>query len=301
MRALKRIPVLPSLLTLGNAFFGFLAMAKVADALVASASDPTGKAFVAKMEVAAILIFAAMLCDALDGKVARLTRQTSDFGAQLDSLADVITFGAAPAFLAKILIDMHALPHGQLLTPHPKIYYLVAALYVLCAVMRLARFNVETESADESAHREFVGLPSPAAAGIVASLVAFWCTKGVLDLPLSSLFLTQDAYPFVVKAMPWVVAAAGLLMVSRFPYPHLLNQVFRGGKSFLFLWTVVFLLILTALEWQMVFVATTFVYALTGPLIWLFRLVTGRGKPGSRPPDEEPESFEVPDAGVYRG
>ena len=106
------------------------------------------------------------------------------------------------------------------------------------------------------------------------------------DLPCSA-HRIQDAYPFVVKAMPWVVAPAGLLMVSRFPYPHLLNQVFRGGKSFLFLWTVVFLLILTALEWQMVFVATTFVYALTGPLIWLFRLVTGRGKPGSRPPDEE--------------
>jgi CDP-diacylglycerol--serine O-phosphatidyltransferase len=301
MRALKRIPVLPSLLTLGNAFCGFLSIAKVADALLA----PTPEAFVAKMEVAAILIFAAMLCDALDGKVARLTRQTTDFGAQLDSLADAITFGVAPAFLAKILIDFHAPPRGALLVPHPKIYYLVAALYMLCAVMRLARFNVETESHDETAHREFVGLPSPAAAGLVASLVAFWCTKGVPELPLSSLFLTQDAYTVVIKAMPWVVAAAGLLMVSRFPYPHLLNYVFRGGKSFLFLWTVVFLLILTALEWQMVFVASCFGYALTGPLIWLYRLVSGRGRGGSgrrAGEQEESEGFDVVrETEVFRG
>src|SRR5262249_40608794 len=99
LRNLRRVPVLPSLVTLGNLFFGFLAMAKVADAVMLSASGQTQPMFndevVAKLEAGTILIFVAMIFDALDGTVARLTKQTTKFGAQLDSLADVVTFGVA--------------------------------------------------------------------------------------------------------------------------------------------------------------------------------------------------------------
>jgi CDP-diacylglycerol--serine O-phosphatidyltransferase len=260
-------------------------MAGVADAVFghhgpnppASWSDPAITASVLKiLEVGALLVFVAMIFDSLDGKVARLTRQTSDFGAQLDSLADAITFGVAPAVLAKALIDFHAAPKGDLLPRHPRLYYLASALYVLCAVMRLARFNVETESHDEEAHREFVGLPSPAAAGLVASLVCFFCAKNTSDVVVSQHLLTPEIYDHIIRFMPWTVALAGLLMVSRLPYPHFANWLFRGGKSFLFLWTAVFILVLAALEWQLVLLSVSVGYASTGPLLWLSRLLTGK-------------------------
>jgi CDP-diacylglycerol--serine O-phosphatidyltransferase len=298
VRALKRIPILPSLVTLGNAFCGFLAIAKVADAVARSLVDgrlQVNEAFTATLGEAALLVFLAMVFDGLDGKVARLTKQTSDFGGQLDSLADAITFGVAPAFLAKVLIDFHAEPSaGALLPRHPRIYYLAAALYALCAIMRLARFNVETPSHEEKAHDEFVGLPSPAAAAVVASLITFWSTHNASDQVISRYFLSAQFYDGMVQAMPWVVAVCGLLMVSRFPYPHLVNWLFRGGKSFLFLWSVVVLLILAALEWPLVLMTVSVTYLALGPLLWLVRLF--RPRPSDRPP-EHPEFAPPPRRG----
>ena len=300
VRALKRIPILPSLVTLGNAFCGFLAIAKVADAVARSLVDgrlQVNAAFTATLEEAAFLVFLAMVFDGLDGKVARLTKQTSDFGGQLDSLADAVTFGVAPAFLAKVLIDFHAEPYPNALLPqHPRLYYLAAALYALCAIMRLARFNVETQSHDEKAHDEFVGLPSPAAASVVAALLLFWCTRNSSDQVISRYFLSARFYDGMVQAMPWVVAACGLLMVSRFPYPHLVNWLFRGGKSFLFLWSVVVLLILAALEWPLVLMTVALGYMALGPLLWVVRLFRPR-RDDQLPPlagGRERGSFELP-------
>ena len=99
--------MLPSLVTLGNLFFGFLAIAKVADALRTAGPGTAFAEVVGLFEAAAILIFVAMICDALDGQVARMTGQATPFGAQLDSIADMVTFGVAPAFLGKVLIDWH--------------------------------------------------------------------------------------------------------------------------------------------------------------------------------------------------
>src|SRR5258708_2642983 len=108
-RDLKNVPVLPSLVTLGNVFFGFLAIAKVADALrLAKQGAPFAGEVVGLFETAAILVFIAMVFDALDGRIARMTGQATPFGAQLDSMADMVTFGVAPAFLGKVLIDWHA-------------------------------------------------------------------------------------------------------------------------------------------------------------------------------------------------
>jgi len=158
---LKSVPVLPSLITLGNLFFGFLAMAKVTDAVRGGGVLDEG--VLPTFEIAALFIFLAMVFDALDGRIARMTNQTTAFGAQLDSLADLLTFGVAPAFIAKALINLYEGPPTDLLPPHPKLYYFCAAVYVLCAAMRLARFNVES-TPDEKDHREFQGLPTPGAA-----------------------------------------------------------------------------------------------------------------------------------------
>ncbi len=289
-RALKTVPILPSLVTLGNVFFGFLAVAKAADAVWLSAhSDPSlgmGPEVIQKLEAAALLIFVAMVFDALDGTVARLTRQTSSFGAQLDSIADMVTFGVAPAFLAKVLIDFHVPPVANVLQLPPKAIYVAAVIYVLCATLRLARFNVETPGAKSEDHEEFSGLPSPAAAAVVASLTVLFC---VLKAPrgeeaqwFSSLLHGMDLEIWLVRALPLLLVALGLLMVSRIPYPHLVVSILRGRHSFPFLATLVVAVGLAALEWQFALFAAIVVYVFSGVLLGAYRLLT-RGK-ASGPP-----------------
>ena len=109
--------MLPSMVTLANLFLGFLAMAKVADALRLTTPGSSFADVLPYFEVAAVLVFVAMVCDALDGRVARMTGQTSSFGAQLDSLADMVTFGLVPAFIAKVLVDWHAQDDANTLLP----------------------------------------------------------------------------------------------------------------------------------------------------------------------------------------
>ncbi len=276
-RDLKKVPVLPSLITLGNLFFGFLAMAKVADAVMLSARGQQHPEFSSDvqhvLEVASILVFVAMVFDALDGTVARLTRQTTKFGAQLDSLADVVTFGVAPAFLAKVLIEFHHRPPIQLLPFHPKIYYVAAAVYVLCAALRLARFNVESAGPSPEDHKEFKGLPSPAAAAIVCSLVAFKCAPPDPS-ELSHWLLPDGARDAIVQALPLVLVFVGLLMVSRLPYPHVMYQLVRKRHSFPYLLGLVGIVGFAALEWQFALLLLTQVYLLTGIGLGFWRLVT---------------------------
>ena len=162
----RLIAVLPTMLTLGNAACGFGAITFAAklgptDLTVAAggglfASNPS--------MVAALLVFLGMLFDMLDGSAARLTKQTSEMGAQLDSLCDAVTFGVAPAFLMLQFVTRE-LTDVSGLSFHPRLLWTIAALYTVCAILRLARFNVETE--EEDSHEEFSGLPSPAAAGAV--------------------------------------------------------------------------------------------------------------------------------------
>ena len=148
----RGIFLLPSLLTTGNLFCGFLAL------VLASQQRYTE---------AAISIFVGMLMDMLDGKVARMTKTTSQFGVELDSLADVVSFGVAPAF---VLYSMALAPLGRAA-------WLGAFLFVICGALRLARFNVYAGVTDK---RYFVGLPIPAAAGVVASMVLL---LGTDDIP----------------------------------------------------------------------------------------------------------------------
>lgn len=268
--------MLPSLVTLGNLFLGFLAMAYVADALSLAEPGASFASAVRLFEIAAVLVFVAMVFDALDGRIARMTGQTTPFGAQLDSMADMVTFGTAPAFIGKVLIDWHAQADANhLLPPHPKLYYAAAAIYVCCAALRLARFNVETGPQEED-HREFRGLPSPAAAAVVCSLVALFCTRDDSGDWLGRALITREHLNWIVIAMPIVLAMLGLLMVSRVPYPHAIHALMKGRHSFPFLAGLVVLIGMAAVAWQLALAAVTIGYVVWGLLLGGYRLARGR-------------------------
>lgn len=232
--------LLPNLLTLGNAICGFGAIVFIAGA--ASDWSPEEGLLIAfadgKLQIACWLIFAAMIFDALDGSVARMTRQTSNLGAQLDSLCDAVTFAVAPAFLVWKLIAL--LPHSVIHIPQ-KVAWVLAVLYLACGILRLARFNIET-APDEKKHDGFHGLPTPAAAAVIASLTL---------LAVDILVEGGEAYVWATQAfflaIPIIAFFLGILMVSRVPYPHTVNRFLRGRRSFSQLVQVVFFLAVLAL------------------------------------------------------
>lgn len=215
---MKKIALIPTLFTLGNGVCGFASLTFAAKAAV----DPPGLNYLA---TAGWLILAAMLFDVLDGHMARFAKSTSDFGGQLDSLCDVISFGVAPGVLIlHISSDFH-----------PRVLWVIAVLYVLCVLLRLARFNCENTH-ELNGHLTFAGLPSPAAGGTIA---AFAIMLNALSGSPESVGLIPplvDAVtPFleVFKVVvPLLATAMALLMVSRIPYPHVFNQMVGGHHSF---------------------------------------------------------------------
>lgn len=212
MRRQKLFSVLPTLLTLGNAASGFGAITFAAK--VGFEDLGSGHLFVASM-----LILLAMVFDALDGSAARWTKQTTDFGAQLDSLCDAISFGVAPAFLMLQFSAQH-----RSIPVVGRVLWVIAALYMVCAVLRLARFNVETE--EDDSHAFFSGLPSPAAAATVASFPV-----AVRGLDFFGPEMAAWILYIATIVLPFVTLAVALLMVSRVRYPHVFNQLFRGKRS----------------------------------------------------------------------
>jgi CDP-diacylglycerol---serine O-phosphatidyltransferase len=233
----RTIIALPNLLTLANAFCGLLAIAKGIDALEFSKTDAA--LFYAKMEAACWLIFLGMVFDALDGKVARFTGGSSDFGAQLDSFSDALTFGVAPALLAKMLIEHEGPLRGY--AGHPRLHFLAAAAFALMAILRLVRFNLETEP-DEEAHRHFKGLPSPAAAGAVVSTILLYLvtcrpeleTEAGTPTPVGTALALFPQIPISVPGwfLPGVAVllpVLGFLMVSRVRYVHAVSYLTRRG------------------------------------------------------------------------
>ncbi|MGH7224661.1 MAG: CDP-diacylglycerol--serine O-phosphatidyltransferase, partial [Gemmataceae bacterium] len=208
------------------------------------------------------LILAAMVFDVLDGYAARLSKTASDFGGQLDSLCDAISFGAAPAFLLlRLAMDWSDNLVGQAVA-------LIAALYMVCAVLRLARFNLEN-APDPAAHKRFKGLPSPAAAGCVVSLAIFRATPGMV--PAETLTKLVNVWA------PLGTLIVALLMVSRVPYPHITKQILRGRRSFSVVVQVVLALFLIALMPSLALFLIFWSYALSGLLRrLLFRLLRGK-------------------------
>lgn len=225
--ALKRprmIAVLPTMLTLGNAACGF-------GAITFAARVGPEQANGNHLLIASLLIFLGMLFDALDGSAARLTQQTSEIGAQLDSLCDAITFGVAPAFLMLQFVRYEHVGSGleSSFAFHPRFLWTIALLYALCTILRLARFNVESD--EDDSHDHFSGLPSPAAAATVAAfpigMPELMRIAGVTESPRLATWLLPGSKVVLVI----VTLAVAILMVSRVQYPHLFNLWVRGRRS----------------------------------------------------------------------
>ncbi len=254
--------VLPNVVTLGNAVCGFAALVKVTQG---------------NYTAAAWLVLLAMVFDALDGTVARWTHYTSNLGGQLDSLSDMVSFGVAPAVLVAVMAataGAHPL--------YPKVAWCFAVLYALGTALRLARFNLQ-EDPGESSHTSFMGLPSPAAAGTVASLVLLSDYLVSPGNPVSRRVpeeLAESAAHALLLVMPVLALLLGGLMVSRrIRYTHVVSRWVRarfarsadGRKAPRLLRLASFLVILALVGLVFMFrelaLAVAFcVYTLTGPI-----------------------------------
>jgi len=242
---LKYISVLPSFITILNAIAGFAAITIASRGFQGGVIkfELPGLSFT-NFGLAGLMIFLGMIADMLDGRVARMSNSTSSFGGQLDSLCDVVSFGIAPAFLAfqYLTYELEHLVRPPLIVEGLlfRLVWLSCVIYLSCAVIRLARFNVENEE-DESSHMKFAGLPSPAAAGAVICLIVF--IQDLYVFPGPEIAIYGVAQSIVVCILPIIVIASGLLMISRVSYPHLINQYLRGKRP------------LTHLVWALVAIA----------------------------------------------
>ncbi len=287
---MKPVAMLPNLLTLANSACGLLAISKGVDAL--AYADESPESFYLKMEAACGLIFLGMVFDALDGKVARLTKSFSDFGAQLDSLADLLTFGVAPAILAKVLIEHEGPLVGY--QGSPRLHFIAAACFALMAILRLARFNLETEHEAE-AHKEFCGMPSPGAAGAVTSTLLLYLMFREPNLEVAAGTPTPVGHVMGwLKEMDWTpilswvpvylvfaLPAFGLLMISRVRYTHATSLLTRDRSTFLMLVAVVFVAMGLYVA-PIPFVFVTFNgFALFGVVRWGLAALRSRSKNNS--------------------
>jgi CDP-diacylglycerol---serine O-phosphatidyltransferase len=263
----RSVYFLPSLATLGNAVCGFGAMYVAAMAATALHSDmgplvyrdPLAKWLgIHPFAAAAYLIFLAMIFDALDGRLARFTRHTTDFGGQLDSLADVVSFGAAPAFIA---LQVFKLQGPEVWLPVSRLVWAIGAIYFSCAALRLARFNVSNEHGEQH-HYSFLGLPSPGAGGAVAAFILMQ-----QDLRSNRFDNLSD---LCIWLLPMIVLGTGLLMVSGIRYPHLVNRYLRGKRSLARLLLVLGLILLLVVWHQYTLGLGAVAYALWGPVSWAY-------------------------------
>jgi CDP-diacylglycerol--serine O-phosphatidyltransferase len=239
--ALRRrgIYLLPNLFTTAALFFGFYAIVQAMNS---------------QYEQAAIAVFIAMVLDGLDGRVARLTRTQSEFGAEYDSLADMVSFGAAPALIMYVWA----------LQPLGRLGWIAAFVYCVGAALRLARFNTNIEVVDK---RFFQGLPSPAAAALVAGFV--WIVD---DFQIERLNWLRWA--------AWAVTLfAGITMVTNVPFYSFKDINFRRSVPFWAILVIVLALILVSANPPMVLFGLFVAYSLSGYVFWIWSLRKPRPAP----------------------
>jgi CDP-diacylglycerol--serine O-phosphatidyltransferase len=258
---LKYITILPSLFTILNGVFGFTAIifaGKGSGMLSAQSKIPFFTfGSTTYFAMSGYMILVAMVADMLDGRIARKVQSTSSFGGQLDSLCDIISFGVAPAFLMLNVLEYEFASIGLADESFlQRFTWLTAATYISCAAIRLARFNVENEE-DESAHMSFMGLPTPAAAGVIVSLI---------------IFHQETLATFaIICILPFLAIGISILMVSRIRYPHILNQYLRGKKPFTYLIRLLLLLafiVITSIQAALVLIFCGF--AASSFVRWLY-------------------------------
>ena len=205
-----KIYFLPNLFTAGNLFCGFLALTKIVEA------DPNSDNFIHVIHTALFLILLACIFDLFDGRVARMGGNESPFGREFDSLADIVSFGAAPAFL------VHRIVLAGVFADRPQLGWFIASVYLICGAFRLARFNCLAAMNSNASSKEFLGFPIPAAAGLVASLTLFL-------LWIEEKGFSQSKLRF---ALPVILLFLSAMMVSEVKYPSFKSLDFRAKRSF---------------------------------------------------------------------
>jgi CDP-diacylglycerol--serine O-phosphatidyltransferase len=204
-----KIYFLPNLLTAGNLFCGFVALTKIVEA------DPMSDAYYGQIKLALAFILLACIFDLFDGRVARWGGAESPFGREFDSLADLISFGAAPAFL------VHRIVLRDVFLQHPEFGWFIASIYLICGAFRLARFNVLSMQPGGSG-KEFIGFPIPSAAALVASLTLFIMWVEEKDFTVGYL---RYVLPVLMLFLSW-------MMVSQVRYPSFKSLNLRATRTF---------------------------------------------------------------------
>jgi CDP-diacylglycerol--serine O-phosphatidyltransferase len=207
----------------------------------------------ARYEAAAIAMFVAMILDGMDGRIARMTNTQSDFGVQYDSLSDLVSFGLAPA-LVMYQWSLYGLG---------KLGWLAAFIYAAATALRLARFNTQAATDDK---QFFQGLPSPAAAALIAGFIWLGDANDLYD-GTNLLWLT---FPLTI--------AAGILMVSNVRYHSFKQFDLKGRVPFIYILVLVLILVLIALRPSVVLFVLAFFYALSGPVMTLLLVRRHRAK-----------------------
>ncbi|MFG5778315.1 CDP-diacylglycerol--serine O-phosphatidyltransferase [Comamonas sp. J-3] len=251
----KGIYVLPNSFTLAALFGGFYAIVMAMNG---------------RFEAAAVGVFCAMVLDSLDGRVARMTHTQSAFGEQMDSLSDMVSFGAAPALIA----------YEWALRPLGRWGWIAAFVYCSCAALRLARFNVNTGVVDK---RYFQGMPSPAAAALVAGFI--WLTSALLvshrDVPIfGEVIALFGGHPASRDDLSWIMFAitlfAGLTMVTNIPYYSFKGAGMAKSVPFISLVVVVLVLALVSIEPATMLFLIFVVYSISGYVIYAWRRAKGQ-------------------------
>ncbi len=205
-----KIYFLPNLLTAGNLFCGFVALTKIVEADMASAD------FFFQIKWGLGFILLACIFDLFDGRVARMGGVESPFGREFDSLADLISFGAAPAFL------VHRVVLRDVFVGHPELGWFIASVYLICGAFRLARFNCLANQSGSSGTKDFLGFPIPSAAGLVASLT-------LLIIQLNEKDRTLGRWGYLLAVVLIFLSA---MMVSTVRYPSFKSLGLRSPSTF---------------------------------------------------------------------
>ena len=248
-----KIYFLPNLLTAGNLFCGFVALTKIVEANLTP--DPaTGMVNWMPIKLALAFILLACIFDLFDGRVARMGGHESPFGREFDSLADLISFGTAPAFL------VHRVVLGQVLPDeYAELGWFIASIYLICGAFRLARFNCLSAMNLPGAGKDFLGFPIPSAAGLVASLTLF-----IIKLNEKEKDLGHWGY-----LLPVVLVFLSAMMVSEVRYPSFKSLGIRSSTTFLkLIIAVLFLGVLMILREKILYYVLPLFF--TGYLIYGF-------------------------------
>jgi CDP-diacylglycerol--serine O-phosphatidyltransferase len=253
----KAAYALPTLFTAGNIFLGYVSILRTFEGSLLVATDPARAA--SNFETAAKCIAVGMLLDGLDGRIARLTNTTSDFGRELDSLADIISFGIAPAILAYAWgVQFVSGAPPALVDQLQRVGKLIVFLFLLCGAGRLARFNIQKNPVPKNPGRPdrkyFVGLPIPSAAAAVAAVVYFFDSVPITSWQLSIVWMG-------------VLGLLGFLMVSTWRYYSFKDINLRSPRSPLILLLLGALIVSVWIYSQPVLLLLAMIYVLSGIVI----------------------------------